>query len=352
MSVGIACVGLGHWGPNLLRCFAGLTDADVRAVCDVRAAEAARWGARYAPAARVLADFRAALDLAEVDAVVLATPPATHHALARASLLAGKHVFVEKPLAVTVEECVDLIELAARQGRVLLVGHVFLYNPAVLRAREYLESGEIGEVLYVHSRRVNLGIIQRDQSALWSFAPHDISILRYLLGADPTAATARGFSFLHPGVEDVVFATFDFPGGIGAHVHVSWLDPKKVRELTIVGSRKMIVYDDVSLDAKIQIYDKGVARAADGRIPNPGSFGEFQLKVRPGDLLVPYIPSTEPLLVECQHFLDCVVRGEQPRTSGLDGLRVVQAIQAAEASLRRGGEMVPVPPAPVRIGTP
>jgi predicted dehydrogenase len=268
--------------------------------------------------------------------VVIATPIPTHHALASVLLSAGKHVMVEKPLASTADECLSLIDLAEKARRLLMVGHVFEYNAAVRTIKQYIDSGDLGRVLYVYSQRVNLGRIQRTTNALWSLAPHDVSILNYWFGQEPLRVAARGFSCLQPGVEDVVFVTLEYPNAVGAHLHLGWLDPRKVRLMTVVGSKKMLVYDDVSPDAKIQIYDKGVASSSQ---PNeaPGTFAEFQVRLRVGDLTVPTLKFSEPLQVECQHFIDCIERGERPFSDGQSGLRTVRVLEAAERSLRHDG---------------
>jgi predicted dehydrogenase len=276
-----------------------------------------------------------------VDAVVIATPIPTHHALASSLLRAGKHVLVEKPLASTADECLSLIDLAEKAGRLLMVGHVFEYNSAVRAIKQYIDNGDLGRVLYVYSQRVNLGRIQRTTNALWSLAPHDVSILNYWFGQEPLRVAARGFSCLQPGVEDVVFVTLEYPNAVGAHLHLGWLDPRKVRLMTVVGSKKMLVYDDVSPDAKIQIYDKGVASSSQ---PNeaPGTFAEFQVRLRVGDLTVPTLKFSEPLQVECQHFVDCIERGERPFSDGQSGLRTVRVLEAAERSLRQDGASITI----------
>lgn len=228
----------------------------------------------------------------------------------------------------------------------LMVGHVFLYNAAVRRMKEYINSGEVGQVRYVYSQRLNLGQVRNDVNALWNFAPHDLSILMYWLGEMPERVIARGYSYVQPEIDDVVFMTMDFPNGVGANVHISWLDPFKIRRMTVVGSEKMIVYDDVSADARITIYDKGVARTrrpgAQASLGSYETFGEFQLLLRAGDVLIPKVEFTEPLLAECQHFIDCIRTGERPLTDGESGLAVVRVLEAAQRSLSAGGAPVAV----------
>lgn len=332
-----ACIGLGYWGPNLLRVLVQLPGVEVAVVCDRDTTRASSVAAQLVRATAVVDDVQAVWSNPRVEAVVIATPTPTHFELVRAALTAGKHVFVEKPLATTVAECDELIALAAARQRVLMVGHVFEYNAAVLRVKEYLRSKALGEPLYIYSRRTNLGRIQGDLNALWSFAPHDVSILNYWLDGQPLAVSARGFSYLHPDRADVVFATLVYPNNVRAHLHLSWLDPRKVREMTVVGSKQMLVYDDVSTDAKLQLYDKGVIRVGE---QGSSDFGEFQLRVRTGDVVVPFLEFPEPLKEECRHFLACIERNQIPRSDGLSGRRVVQVLEACQQSLQQDGRTV------------
>ena len=335
----LAVVGVGYWGPNLVRNLASLKHVNVSALCDLDARRAEEVRQRFCPEARVVHDYRELLADPQVDAVVIATPLRTHFELGSAFLAAGKHTFIEKPLAQTVDECQALIELSERHQRVLMVGHVFEYNAAVRRIKQYLDQGELGRLLYVYSQRVNLGRIQNDVNALWSFAPHDVSIMNYWLGQEPVRVSARGFSYLNNGIEDVVFVVLEYPGGVGVHLHLAWLDPRKVRLMSLVGSKKMLVYDDVSQDTKIQIYDKGIARL-DDFLKSPETFAEFQFQTRVGDVVIPRLQFDEPLQGECQHFIDCIREGRQPLTDGDCGLRVVKVLQAAERSLRQDGRPV------------
>jgi predicted dehydrogenase len=339
VTTNVALIGLGYWGPNLARNIAILEGAELHTLCDAQQDRLTRQGRQY-PGTRTTSDFESVLADDAVDAVVLATPVSSHFDLAKQALLASKHVMVEKPLAQTSAQCAELVDLAAAANVTLMVGHVFLYNAAVRRMKEYIDSGELGDVHYVYSQRLNLGQVRHDVNALWNFAPHDLSILMYWLGNDPERVIARGYSYVQPSIEDVVFITLDFPGGIGANVHISWLDPFKTRQMTVVGSKKMIVYDDVSADARITIYDKGVARSRRPDADPPGSyetFGEFQLLLRAGDVLIPKVDFVEPLRVELQHFVDCIRSGERPLTDGVSGLRVVRALEAAQRSMDAGG---------------
>lgn len=335
----VAMLGLGYWGPNLLRNLTSLEGVNVAALCDVDLKRAGAFRQRLCPAAEIVDDYRRLADNSMIDAVVIATPIRTHYELARSLIAAGKHVLVEKPLARTSDECEALIDLAEQKKRVLMVGHVFEHNVAVRKIKQYIDSGKLGKLFYVYSQRVNLGRIQHDVNALWSFAPHDVSILNYWFGQEPIRVAARGFSYLNSGIEDVVFATLEYPNGVGAHLHLGWLDPRKIRLMTLVGSKKMLVYDDVSLDAKIQIYDKGISGLHDF-IEAPETFAEFQFQLRVGDLVVPALQFAEPLQAECRHFVECIEQGRQPVTDGLSGLRVVRVLEAADRSLKQDGKPI------------
>lgn len=330
--VQIAQVGYGYWGPNLARNFAQLPGAQLAYIVD--SSDEARATAQRLYGCKAVATLEEALADPAVDAVVVATPARTHHTLAGAAINAGKHVFIEKPLAMSVAEGKALIQLAAQQERILMVGHVFEYNPAVHYIKRALQTGELGEVYYLYSRRVNLGRVQSDINALWSIAPHDISIAVYLLEQAPEAVSCQGAACLNGQVEDVIFLTLHFPGNVLCHIHVSWLDPSKTREMTVVGSRKMIVYDDVATEGKVRIYDKGAFRKGDL------IYGEFQYKLHSGDILIPRIDMQEPLKLECAHFVECIREGKRPRTDGENGLRVVSVLEAGQQSLNNGGVKV------------
>ena len=332
--INVAVVGLGYWGPNLARNMANTPNARLHTLCDMQSERLTRIGERY-PAAKQQRNFGAVLADAEVDAVVIATPVQTHFQLAYASLQANKHVLVEKPLAQSSAQCRELIALAEKNKRILMVGHVFLYNAAVRRVKEYIDSGELGEIYYIYSQRLNLGIVRQDVNVLWNFAPHDLSILCYWLETGPKRVQAQGYSYLQEGIEDVAFITLDFPRGVGANVHLSWLDPHKVRRMTVVGSKKMVVYDDVRADARLMVFDKGIVKKPNEH-PSLGrfeSFGEFQLLVRAGDVLIPKIDFVEPLKMECQHFVECIITGQQPLTDGYHGLQVTEALEAAQRAM-------------------
>jgi len=330
--VTIALVGCGYWGPNLARNFHNLPETVLHTCCDVRQESLARMGALY-PTVHTTDDYSSVLQNPSIEAVAIATPVPTHYALARAALQAGKHVLVEKPITMDGHQAKELVGLAEERGVTLMVGHVFEYNPAVLKIKELIEAGEIGDVFYIYSNRVNLGRVQSDINALWSIAPHDISILLFLLQQMPVSVSAQGATYLKAGVEDVVFITLRFPGGVVGHVQASWLDPSKVRRMTVVGSKRMILYDDVASEGKVRIYDKGVY------VKGEDIYGEFQYRLHSGDIYIPKIEMTEPLRNECAHFARCVRTGEKPRTDGYNGWRVVRVLEAAQESLRTGEEI-------------
>jgi predicted dehydrogenase len=272
----------------------------------------------------------------DIDAVVVATLPGTHYELSAQALEAGKDVFVEKPMVLDRAEGQRLVQIAERAGRILMVGHLMEYHPAVLKLKAYLDAGELGSIYYVYAARVNLGKVRREENALWSFAPHDISMILYLLGDVPVQVTATGQDYLRKGIEDVAFVTLRFKNGTIAHIHVSWLDPHKIRRLTVVGDKKMAVFDDMAPAETIRIYDKGVDQDLEY-----GTYGD-SLSLRTGDILIPSVKMSEPLKLECAHFIDCVQSRETPRSDGRDGLRVVCVLQAAQRSLEQRGTPVAV----------
>ncbi|MDX6673474.1 MAG: hypothetical protein QOH11_892 [Solirubrobacteraceae bacterium] len=321
--VRVGVVGLGYWGPNLARNFDGLPDCQLTWVCD--ASEEAR--ERVAPSlrdARVTGDLDELLADPELDAVALATPVPTHAELAARVLEAGKHCFVEKPLAERVADAERAVEAARAAQRVLMVGHLLEYHPGVLRLKEIADSGELGEIRYIYSNRLNLGVLREEENALWSLGAHDVSVLLALAGEEPHEVEARGESYMKPGIEDVVFCFLRFPSGLSAHLHLSWLDPHKERRFTVVGSRRMATFDDMELERKVAVYDKGFDERA-------GSYGEYI--TRSGDTWSPRIPNTEPLRAECEHFVACVRDGATPRSDGESGLRVVRVLEALQDSL-------------------
>jgi len=329
---GVAVVGAGNWGKNLVRNFAALGDTDLKYVCDRTEAVCSSMGALY-PQTTVTGDYQQVLDDDGVDAVVLAVEAPLHFEMARQALQAGKHTYVEKPLALSSEHAGELVDLAETGGRKLMVGHLLEYHPAVNYLRDVIASDGAGEPLYLYFQRVNLGIVRRDENAWWSLAPHDISVACYLFDAEPVSISASGQAYLQEGIEDVVFANLKFADGRMAHIHVSWLDPHKIRRATLVGSQKMIVFDDMEAAEKIRIYDKGA------EVKSVDSYAEA-VTLRTGDILIPKIPSGEPLRTECQHFIDCIANDTTPRSDGHDGLRVVNILEAGSKSLACGGQVV------------
>jgi predicted dehydrogenase len=323
----IAQIGCGYWGPNLLRNFSALPGVRVKYLVD-SSAERRTFVSRNFPATQAIADVAPVLADPEVSGVVIATPAGSHFALAKAALEAGKHVFVEKPLATTVAEVDELGAIAQARGLVVMVGHTFLYNSAVRYVRGLIERGELGEIRYIYSQRLNLGRIRSDIDALWNFAPHDISIIQYWLGdPEPLSVVRSGMDYMQSGVDDVVFLNIKYPGKIMANIHVSWLDPQKVRKMIVVGSKKMVIYDDVAED-KIAIYDKGIdQKAVLGEQMHFDRPAPAQFSYRSGDILLPRIDWVEPLRCEAEHFLSCMRDGTAPLTGIAHARTVVDILE-------------------------
>jgi predicted dehydrogenase len=335
----IGIIGCGYWGPNLVRNFVELQNCEVSQICDLDESRLQNMARRFG-ISRTTTNYRQILDDQAIDGVVVATPAASHYELAKAALQAGKHVLIEKPLAARSAQAKELVELAGQQGLILMTGHTFLYNGAVRWLKEYVDSGELGDVLYIYSQRLNLGKVRQDVSALWNFAPHDISIILYLLNMRPIEVNAKGLTYLQDGIPDVVFLTMDFENGTSAHVHISWLDPNKVRTMTVVGSEKMVVYDDVSAN-KIQIFDKGVDKVSKNLREFEG-FGEFQLMLRSGDLHIPALKLKEPLSLEAAEFIESIETGQKPIADGQNGYEVVKIMEMADQSIGRNGAPVTI----------
>jgi predicted dehydrogenase len=331
----IGVIGYGYWGPKLARNFQDLPATRVTMVADLDSTRLAA-AVQAAPSIAVTRDYTELLE-SDVDAVVVATPVSAHFRVAQECLRYGKHVLIEKPLARSRAEGQQLVELAAERGLVLMVGHTFEYNPAVEQLREIVASGEIGQVYYAYTSRTNLGIFQRDINVLWDLAPHDLSILLYVLGLEPVNVSACGHAYVQPGIHDVARLTVNFTNQVQAYIHVSWLDPCKVRRITIVGAKKMVVYDDVEMLEKIRVYDKGVDPPE-----HTDNYGEFQLSYRWGDITIPFISTQEPLKIECAHFADCIIHGRRPRSDGESGLKVVKILESADVSLANGGTREPI----------
>jgi predicted dehydrogenase len=319
----LGVVGLGYWGPNLARNFDALPHAELAWICD-RSEEQLKHTALRFPAARVTTDIEDLLADSALDAVAIATPVRTHAALARRCLEAGKHVFVEKPLAQSVSDAEKVVEAARENNRTLMVGHLLEYHPGVERLKELVDSGELGTIHYIYGNRLNLGQLRADENALWSLGAHDVSVVLRLADEEPVECYASGESYMREGVEDVVFCYLRFPSGLAAHLHLSWLDPHKERRFTVVGSRRMATFDDMALERKLTVYDKGFEQ--DYR-----NYGEYI--ARSGDVWSPMVPNGEPLRLECRHFVDCVRQGEAPRSDGKSGLRVVRVLEELQRSL-------------------
>jgi predicted dehydrogenase len=323
MTVRLGVAGLGYWGPNLARNFAGLDGCELRWLCDASEDALERVGAAH-PSARRTRSLDDLLGDPELDAVVLATPVPTHADLAERVLRAGKHCFVEKPLGQSVAEAERAVAAAEETGRLLMVGHLLEYHPGVLKLKELADSGDLGDIFYVYGNRLNLGKLRADENALWSLGAHDVSVVLLLAGEEPVECDAHGESYMRDGIEDVVFAFLRFPSGLSAHLHLSWLDPHKERRLTVVGSKRMATFDDMAIEGKLTIYDKGFDEAA-------GNYGEYI--TRSGDIWSPRISNREPLRIECEHFLECIRTGAAPRSDGPAGLRVVRVLETLQQRL-------------------
>jgi predicted dehydrogenase len=336
--VQIGVVGCGYWGPNLIRNFSSLGQCKLAAICDVNSRRLLHMSTRY-PGAVPFGDFEELLKTASLDAVAVATPVQYHYQLAKAALEAGKHVFIEKPMAASADHCRELVALASAKRKTLMVGHTFLFSPAVRKMKEIVESGEIGDIRYISCRRLNLGLFQKDINVTWDLAPHDLSITMFLMNEWPCGVNCQGNANVHESVEDVTNMSLFFPGGGFATVHNSWLDPRKVREMTVVGSKKMIVYDDLEAHQKLRIYDQRVEVP-----PHYDTFAEFQYSYHYGDMWSPFIKQEEPLKVECQHFIDCILKRKKPLSDGRYGWELVRILEAASVSLRNHGNRVDIPP--------
>jgi predicted dehydrogenase len=334
-SIRLAVTGVGGWGKNLARNFFQIPDCSLEYICDLDAKKLDQLRLQL-PGTVATSRFEDLLEDEGLHAVVVSTTAGTHYKLCKAALLAGKDVFVEKPFVLEVAQAEELTRLADDLGRVLMVGHLLEYHPIITRLKQMIDAGELGQIYYVYSQRLNLGTIRGDENALWSFAPHDISSILYLLGQEPTDITARGQAYLQRGIEDVVFLSLNFADRSMAHIHVSWLDPHKVRKLTIVGSKKMAVFDDLESTEKLRIYDKSAQHS-----DTYNTFAEY-ITLRFGDITIPHVRVDEPLRLECQHFLECVRERKQPRSDGRDGLRVVKLLAAAQRSLDANGLTVPI----------
>jgi predicted dehydrogenase len=337
MPINVGQIGLGAWGKNLLRTFHSFPGIKVKTASDKDPAQLSKISAAF-PGLNLTKNPIEILNDPSLDAIVIATPPAEHYHLAARALEAGKDVFVEKPMVLNLADARKLLDLASQKKRILMVGHIMEYHPASLKLKEYIDSGKLGKIHYLYSTRVNLGKVRDIENSLWSFAPHDISLIIFLLNQMPSRVTATGAAYLQKGIEDVSFMTMHFPDKTMAHIHVSWLDPHKERKLTVVGSKMMAVFDDTESSEKIWLYDKGVETKLDYN-----TYGEY-LSLRAGDIVIPSVDSAEPLKIECEHFVNCIKNRTQPRSDGKDGLRVLIILTAAQKSMEEGGTPMEIEP--------
>jgi len=335
----VGVVGCGYWGPNLIRNFRSLQDCQLKTMCDISEARLKHLKSLY-PEVEGQTNYESMLEGNNLDAIVIATSVRFHYPMAKAALKAGKHVLIEKPLAASTAECEELIDIAKSKGLILMVGHTFLYSPPVRKIKEIVDRGDIGEIRYISARRLNLGLFQKDINVAWDLAPHDISVILYILGEQPQTINCNGTAHVTKGIEDVTTMYLQFSKDRSAIIQSSWLDPRKVREMTIVGSKRMVVYDDLAPQEKIKIFDARVERP-----PHYDTFAEFHYAYHYGDIYAPYIKQDEPLKTECQHFLDCIKNGTTPITSGQKGLEVVRILEASSESLKLGGGAVDFSPA-------
>ena len=332
----IAVVGCGYWGPNLVRNFWALPECKVKVVCDANKKRLAHMQDLY-PGIETSCEFDDLINDSEIDAIAIATPVHTHFAMASKSLLAGKHTFIEKPMASSVAECRELVDCAQQKKLTLMLGHTFIFSPAVQKIKEIIENGDIGDIHYISSRRLNLGLFQSDINVAWDLAPHDISIILYIMEEAPISVNCQGKAHVNPKIEDVTNMTLDFANGGFATIQNSWLDPNKVREMTFVGSKRMLVYNDLEPIEKIKIFDTRVEAP-----PHYNTFAEFHYSYHYGDRYSPYLKQEEPLKIECQQFLDCIRTGAKSKACGHAGLQVVQILEAASKSLKLGGARVEI----------
>ena len=331
--INVAVIGAGNWGKNLVRNFNMLPGAHLEYICDLSQPTRDQLATLY-PQATVTGDYEVALSDPRVQAVVVAVEERLHFRIAEAALAAGKHTFVEKPMTLDPGEAATLVKMASEQGVKLMVGHLLKYHPAVSYMKQMIDDGKVGQPLYLYFQRVNLGIVRQTDNAWWSLGPHDVSLACTMFDATPTSITATGQAYLQKGIEDVVFANLKFADGRMANIHVSWLDPHKIRKVTLVGSQQMVVFDDMAASEKIRVYDKGanVRRSVTSYVES--------ITLRTGDIFIPKIPTGEPLRSECQHFLDCIEDDTTPLSDGEEGLQVVRVLEAGAESIRRGGELV------------
>lgn len=329
-KIRIGQIGVGNWGKNILRTFYSNPDVEFIQACDLSAKSRKNLQSSY-PDLNTTLDINELLQNKDIDAVVIATQPNMHFEMAQKALENGKHVFVEKPMVLDVSEGEELVKLSEQNNLILMVGHILEYHPAFVKLKELVDSGELGDIYYIYSTRVNLGVVRDVENSLWSFAPHDISVILMLMGQQPTRVICTGQGYLRKEIEDVTFTTLHFADDRMAHVHVSWLDPHKIRKITVVGSKKMVVVDDMESTEKMRIYDKGAYRK--------GTYLGYHeaITLRTGDIQIPFIKMQEPLKIECQHFIECIQQNKKPISDGADGLAVLKVLDAAQKSLNQGG---------------
>lgn len=330
--INIAVVGAGAWGRNHIRVFSEIPEVNLKYICDKDYSKLSILQKSY-PNSQLIEDIKPIIEDEEVKGVVISSSAVSHFPLAKEFILAGKDILVEKPMALSEEDAREMLSLAEERDRILMVGHLLIYHPVVEKLKEMIISGELGKIYYVYTQRVNLGVIRQDENALWSFAPHDLSVILYLFGEKPISVSAHGESYLQRGIEDVVFLSLRFADGKMANIHMSWLDPHKIRKITIVGSKKMVVFDDMETSEKLKIYDKGV------KTISYDTYGEY-LSLRFGDITIPSIKMIEPLRIEAEHFIHCIKTRKRPKTDGEDGLEIVRILLAAQESMEKKG--VPV----------
>ena len=333
--INIAIVGAGAWGKNHIRVFSEIPNVRLKYVCDQDPSKLLSLRKAY-PQTKMVEDLKPILQDSEVKGVVVASSALSHYPLSKEIMLADKDVLVEKPMALNINNAEEILEIAERRKRILMVGHLLVYHPVVDRLKEMVASGELGKIYYIYTQRVNLGVIRQDENALLSFAPHDLSVIFYLLEEEPIVVTAHGESYIQKGIEDVVFLGLQFSDGKMAHIHLSWLDPHKLRRITIVGAKKMVVFDDMEASEKLKVYDKGVKNIS------YDTYGEY-LSLRFGDITIPSIKMVEPLRAEAEHFIQCMDSRKEPKTGGRDGVKIVKMLMAAQESLKKKGF-------PVRLG--
>jgi len=334
--INIAIIGCGHWGPNYLRNLVHFKCVNRIFCCDTNQGVLDKLKISY-HRIETIADYKSAIKNQDIDAIIIATPTSTHFTIAKEAILAGKHVLVEKPLSLKYEECTELEQLSQKTGKILMVAHTFIYNPAVVKIKEFIDKKQLGDIYYIHSTRTHLGLIREDVNAAWDLAPHDVSIFLYFLNSMPLTVSALGGAFLKKSREDVVFVNMRFPQGIVGNIHISWADSNKVRVVEVIGSRARAVFNDLDNLEKVKLYEKGIS--TDKPYDN---FGEFQYRLRDGDIISPKIDLTEPVKLLCDHFLDCIINNKKPITDGKNGSDVVKVMRAIDESLKNGGMPVNV----------